>query len=165
LCPKVVWVRRKERSLHSLSFGHRALSIPHSCDAAIVDGSLAGIGVALALSRAGHRTAVTERRTCLGREITATLRPWLQAPANAVPSALPEPLAACPATCGPAPHGGEATLHLDAIKPALDDLLLEAGVQLLHVSVPVGLVVQVARVEVFLEIATRRQNCASLPTV
>ena len=158
-------MRRKERSLHSLSFGQRALSIHHSCDAAIVDGSLAGIGVALALSRAGHRTAVIARRTYLGREITATLRPSLRASASTLPSALPGPLAACPATCGPAPQEAEAALHLDAGKPALDDLLLEAGVQLLHVSVPVGLVVQVARVEVFLEIATRRQNCASLPTV
>jgi len=133
--------------MHKLSFEQKVMPILYSCDAAIIDGSLAGIAAAMALSRAGHRTAVIERRTYLGREITATLRPWLRAPANALPSAMPEPLAACLATCATVPHGHQAALHLDAVKRALEDLLLEADVWLLYASVPVGLVVHDGQLE------------------
>jgi ribulose 1,5-bisphosphate synthetase/thiazole synthase len=129
--------------MQGVGFAERDLPILHSCDAAIIDGSLAGIAVALALSRAGYRVAVVEQRTYLGREITATLRPWL----STRPTTLPEPLAGCLAACGRSVPGGEVALHLDALKRGLEDLLLEVGIWLLYASVPVGLVTGEGRIE------------------
>jgi flavin-dependent dehydrogenase len=133
--------------MQDLYFAERDLPILRSCDVAVIDGSLAGIAVALALSRAGHRVAVIERRTYLGREITATLRPWLTALPTAVPGELPEPLAGCLAACGKASPSGEIALHLDSLKRRLEDMLLEAGVWLLYASVPVGLVTEGKHIE------------------
>ncbi len=62
-----------------VTLGARALPVLHECDAAVVGGSLGGVAAALALARAGRRVALIESRTYLGREITATLRPWLPA--------------------------------------------------------------------------------------
>ncbi len=129
-----------------VSFGEQALPILHRCDVVVIDGSLAGIAVALALSRAGHRTAVIERRTYLGREITATLRPWLRLPTGP-PSDLPEPLAVCCAAGRALSAGEEMALHPDAVVRALEDLLLKAGVWLLYAGTPVALITHRRRVE------------------
>ncbi|HYO82122.1 MAG TPA: FAD-dependent oxidoreductase [Bryobacteraceae bacterium] len=126
------------------------LPVLREADVVVVGGSFAGVACALRLARGGQRVLVVEPRTYLGREVTATLRPWIEAttslPAivlactgrqnppqfptgNYVPKVEPEP---------PLPTSGEIPLKLDKVKLVLENLLLEAGVGLLYASCPVG---------------------------
>ena len=123
----------------TVTLDRQALPILHTSDAVVIGGSLAGVAAALTLARAGRRVALVESRTYLGREITATLRPWIPLPAGADPSALPEVVSACIEASRTAPRAGEFPLHPDAVKIRLEDLLLDAGVKLLYASTPVGL--------------------------
>lgn len=43
----------------------------------VVGGGFAGLAAAITAARAGARVLLTEGRTALGAELTATLRPWL----------------------------------------------------------------------------------------
>ncbi len=114
------------------------LSIIEECSIAVVGGSMAGVAAAVALARSGRRVVLVEPRTYLGREITATQRPWLtRAQVGAKP---PEVIAACLSREGVALRGDEYALHLDGLKTCLEDLLLGAGVTLLYASYPVGIV-------------------------
>ena len=123
----------------TVTLDRQALPILHTSDALVIGGSLAGVAAALTLARAGRRVALVESRTYLGREITATLRPWIPLPVGADPSALPEVVSACIEASRTAPLAGEFPLHPDAVKIRLEDLLLDAGVKLLYASTPVGL--------------------------
>lgn len=100
-------------------------------EAVIAGGSLAGVAAALQLAYAGRRVAIVEPRTFLGREIGAYLRPWLPTKGE-VPELL-RALAKLPA------NGGEIPLHMDAVKVALEDTVLAAGVEILYQSFPIGL--------------------------
>ncbi len=111
----------------------RTLPVLHECDVAVVDGSLGGVAAALALARAGRRVILVESRTYLGREITATLRPWLPADGERPP--LIESLIEA---AGGAAVDGEVPLRMDAVKVRLEDELLGAGVRLLYTSRPVA---------------------------
>ena len=122
-----------------LFFDRDTLPVLHTCDVAVVGGSFAGVTTALALARAGRRVVLVEPRTYLGREITATLRPWVRVPAGAKPSSLPEALSACIQASGTSAQAGEAPLHVDAVKLRLEDMILAAGVKLIYASLPVGL--------------------------
>ena len=73
--------------METVTLDRQALPILHISDAVVIGGSLAGVAAALTLARAGRRVALVESRTYLGREITATLRPWIPLPAAADPSA------------------------------------------------------------------------------
>ncbi len=101
-------------------------------DAIVVGGSLAGVAAAIALAEAGRQVFLVESRTYLGRELTATLRPWL--PAD---EPLPPLLARCAEGAPKTPHG-ELALRLDQVKLALEDELLAHGVGLLYASTPVA---------------------------
>lgn len=104
-------------------------------EVAVVGGGLAGVSAALALAQAGRKVVLVEPRTYLGRELTATLRPWL---AGSGP--LPPVLQACLSAPAAASEAGEIPLHMDRVKLALEDLLLAAGVELLYASFPIGVV-------------------------
>lgn len=114
-----------------------SLPILRDCDVLIVDGSLGGIAAALSLARCGRRVVLAESRTYLGREITATLRPWLSEPQAGTP--LPRLLHECTAPATGSPVDGERPLHMNALKCGLEDALLEAGIQLLYATRPVAL--------------------------
>ena len=116
----------------------RALPVLHDCDVLVVDGSLAGVAAALSLARAGRQVAVVESRTYLGREVTATLRPWVAWPAE---GGLPPLVAALVEAAGGQAADGEVPLRMDAVKVRLEDELLGAGIRLLYGSRPVGLCV------------------------
>lgn len=128
----------------NVTFDARKLPVLHDCDVVVAGGSLGGVAAALALARAGRRVAVVESRTYLGREITATLRPWIALPPEGT-SALPALISALIDAGGAAPagsaaaEGGEVPLRMDAVKLHLEDELLAAGVRLLYASRPVGL--------------------------
>lgn len=117
------------------------LPVLHTCDVLVAGGSLAGISAALALARQGHKTVLIESRTYLGREITATLRPWIPTTTGARNEFLPLPeiLASCVEASGTRAIGNEVPLWPDAVKVRLEDILLEAGVTIIYSSYPIDL--------------------------
>lgn len=122
-----------------IRFRRPELPVLRTCDVAIIGGSLAGVAAALELAGAGRTVVVVESRTYLGREVTATLRPWLmvgRSPADGLMTALIENARANVR----AAESPENPLHMDRVKRFLEDALLEAGVDLLYASLPVGLV-------------------------
>lgn len=58
----------------------RTLPVLRSADVLVVGGGFAGIAAALEYGRSGYLVVVVEPRTYLGREATATLRPWMLLP-------------------------------------------------------------------------------------
>ncbi len=116
-----------------VTLGARELPVLHECDVAVAGGSLGGVAAALAQAQAGRRVALIESRTYLGREITATLRPWLPADGERPPL-----IASLIEAAGGAPVDGEVPLRMDAVKVRLEDELLGAGVRLLYTSRPVA---------------------------
>lgn len=113
----------------SVDFEHTTLPVLHRCDAVVIGGSFGGIAAALRLAQAGKRVTLVESRTYLGREITATLRPWLGVPDD-TPALIMSVLRAA---------GSGHALNLDTLKIHLEDVLLQAGVKLLYASLVVGL--------------------------
>ena len=123
-------------------------------DVVVAGGSFAGAAAALQLARAGRKVLLIEPRTYLGREVTATLRPWV-----ARRDPLPAVVEACTGAKNPPQYPNpskitneftevvevdpaEIPLKLDKVKLSLEDLLLEAGVDLLYASFPVALAVE-----------------------
>src|SRR5512138_137689 len=53
------------------------LPVLRSVDVVVAGGSFAGVAAALAFAKARRKVMLVEPRTYLGREATATLRPWL----------------------------------------------------------------------------------------
>lgn len=111
-------------------------------DVVVVGGSLAGIAAALELVKGGRSVMIIEPHTYLGRDITATLRPWLRLDETSTPTSLPEPLRTILTVQDRATTGGgaEIPLHPDTVKRCLEDALLQANVGLLYASLPIGLV-------------------------
>lgn len=137
-----------------VTYPRKALPILFQGDVVTVGGSFSGVAAALALAAAGRTVVLIESRTYLGREMTATMRPWLWLPAGVAPSTLPQPLAACFASAyqdelyteAMSRHHPEQQVtnqdvrwvfRLDAVKKSLEDLLLDAGVHLIYASLPV----------------------------
>ena len=119
-----------------IEFAERSLPTLMECEILVVGGSFAGLGAALALAQAGRSVALIEPRTYLGREITATLRPWVPQ-ANASRDELIEGLIQA---AGVPTHATdtEIPLHMEKIKLYLEDQVLAGGIQLLYASLPVG---------------------------
>jgi len=118
-------------------------------DVAVVGGSFAGVSCALRLAAAGRKVVVIESRTYLGRELTATLRPWIELGAGTGTGSCGEPpglVARLLSSAAVAAEPEEATdnafvpLHADRLKRELEDALLERGVELLYASYPIQLV-------------------------
>lgn len=126
----------------NVSYDRSALPILHDCDLVVVGGSLGGMETALALARAGRRVTLVEARTYLGREITATLRPWIPAPVGDGIFPLPPLISDCIEASGASAADGEFPLRMDAIKIRLEDRLLDTGIKLVYASRPVGVCVE-----------------------
>jgi len=112
------------------------LPILREADIAVVGGSFAGIAAALRFSRAGLPVIVIEPRTYLGREMTATLRPWLAPGTWSDPDHLPAPIKNIlnAHDLPDIPLGSELPLHPDTVKRCLEDALIAAGIGLLYAS-------------------------------
>lgn len=118
-----------------VQFGATRLPILRRAEVIVIGGSLAGVAAALEFARAGRKVVLIEQRTYLGREISATLRPWIE-PGALDMGEIPEPFSATLKRMGAKPAGGEIPLRMDAFKLALEDLLLEAGVEFFYASLP-----------------------------
>ncbi len=110
------------------------LPILYDVDAVIVGGSFAGVSAARRLAKSGKTVVVVESRTYLGREVTATLRPWLADSFNTGSNGYTEVIENVIRTG--VQRDGEMALHLDRVKTTLEDLLLEQNIKLLYASYP-----------------------------
>jgi ribulose 1,5-bisphosphate synthetase/thiazole synthase len=119
-------------------------------EVAVIGGSFAGIASALEFVRTGKRVIIIEPRTYLGRELTATLRPWLPSSDERGGEYLPDWIKQCLDECTVDDIGGrgqETPLHPDRLKIALEDIVSNHGIRLLYASLPVGFLGQNDRVE------------------
>jgi ribulose 1,5-bisphosphate synthetase/thiazole synthase len=124
------------KSARSVRFRRARLPILRKADVIVIGGSVAGVAAALAFARAGRKVVLVEHRNYLGREVSATLKPWVDLGSLAGGGHVPEPIAACLKTMKGPPAEGEIPLWMDAFKVSLEDLLLEAGVGLVYASLP-----------------------------
>ena len=146
-----------EPGIKAISLNRPTLPVLRRGDVVVAGGSFAGVATALTLARAGRSVVLVEPRTYLGREMTATLRPWI-----AKRNPLPPIVEACTGTKNPYQYPNasnvvnqiaepvqldpnEIPLKLDKVKLSLEDQLMEAGVELLYASFPVALSVEGGR--------------------
>lgn len=122
-----------------VGFPGRALPVLRQGHVAVVGGSIAGMAAALELVQAGQHAVLIEPRTYMGREITATLRPWLDSNIPIEANVI-QGLSEHARGKTIAPDSQEIPLHPDKIKLYLEDILLAAGVSFLYASLPVGIV-------------------------
>jgi ribulose 1,5-bisphosphate synthetase/thiazole synthase len=127
-----------------VQFRSSNLPILRSGDVVIAGGSFAAVAASLEFARAGKKVILIEHRTYLGREITATLRPWINLGELVGKDRLPEPIAFYPGTIamGVDAAAGEDPLKLDAVKLSLEDLLLHEGVELIYASQPIEILLE-----------------------
>lgn len=129
----------------------QALPVIAEADAAVVGGSFAGLACAAALARNGKKVIVIEQRTYLGRELTASLRPWLELSADdKAQHALPESIRYClerNERSQDTPLPGHTPLYPDPLKRSLEDWLEAHGIELLYATLPIGLCERDGRAE------------------
>ncbi len=118
------------------------LPVLRKADVVIIGGSLAGVASALGFARMGRKTVVIEHRMYLGREISATLKPWVNLGKLAGSGTTPEPIAATLKNQNTSESAGEIPLWMDAFKVTLENLLLEAGVELIYAALPTEVIVR-----------------------
>ncbi|MDR6553140.1 FAD-dependent oxidoreductase [Paenibacillus qinlingensis] len=109
-------------------------------DVVIVGGSFAGIACAVELAKAGQRIMIIEPRTYLGRELSASLRPWLDLSTS---WNRPELIQFVIDQAGEQTYAADKTylpLHPDRLKRALEDKLIAHDITLLYASLPVAIV-------------------------
>jgi ribulose 1,5-bisphosphate synthetase/thiazole synthase len=127
---------KAEKSGPSVQLPRSRLPILRKGDVVVVGGSVAGVAAALQFARGGSKVVMAEHRNYLGREVSATLKPWVDLGRLAAGGQVPEPIAACLKKMDVNASAGEIPLGMDAFKLSLEDLLLEAGVELVYASLP-----------------------------
>jgi hypothetical protein len=118
------------------------LPLIYDVDAAVVGGSFAGISCAVELAKNGKKVLLIEPRTYLGRELTASLRPWLMLESDDQTESLPELIRYCLIQSGlqlESLQPGYLPLHPDLLKRSLEDYLKSYGIELLYASLPISL--------------------------
>jgi len=137
--------------LRAVRLTRPTLPVLRTAEVVVAGGSFAGVAAALVFARAHRKVVLVEPRTYLGREATATLRPWIKKR-----KPLPALVEACTGAKNPNQypnHSGavneiiepvqfdpdEIPLKMDRVKLSLEDQLMEAGVELVYASFPVGL--------------------------
>ena len=110
-------------------------------DVVIIGGSVAAVAAALQFAHKGLKVVMVEHRNYLGRDISATLKPWVDLGQLADAGQVPEPFAACLKKMDVNAHAGEIALGMDAFKVSLESLLLDAGVELVYSSLPTEAIV------------------------
>ena len=117
------------------------IPVLRKADVILVGGSVAGVAAALCFARAGFKVVLVEHRNYLGREVSATLRPWIDLDKLGAAGQAPEPIASCLKKMRVEPRAGEIALGMDAFKLSLEQLLLDAGVQFVYSSLPTETIV------------------------
>src|ERR1035437_121663 len=116
---------------------HRSrLPVLRKADVVVIGGSVAGVAAALQFARAGRKVVLVEHRIYLGREVSATLKPWVDLGKLAGSGQVPELIAAILKKQATAEAAGEIPLWMDAFKVTLENLLLGAGVELVYAALP-----------------------------
>ena len=126
-----------------LKVNSKNLPILYEGDVIVVGGSFSGVSSALTFAETGYKVILIEPRTYLGREITATLRPWLKLDEyeNNTKEGIPRIISCCIDTSDNFVRT-EIPLKPDRVKICLEDLLLNSGVKILYASQPTGLYVE-----------------------
>lgn len=122
-------------------YAQTALPVLLECDLVVQDGSFLGISAALASAEQGKRVVLIESRTFLGWEMTACLRPWLSFKEIENQPDLPSVIQVLlnPVCCKTI--GDEVVFQMDQVKLALENCLLDAGVQILYASRAIDLLI------------------------
>ena len=121
---------------------HRSrLAVLRKADVVVIGGAVAGVAAALQFARAGRKVVLVEHRIYLGREVSATLKPWVDLGKLAGSGKVPELIAAILKKQATAEAAGEIPLWMDAFKVTLENLLLEAGVELVYAALPTEAIV------------------------
>ncbi|MBD3266243.1 FAD-dependent oxidoreductase, partial [bacterium] len=127
-------------SYSQLSFGEQNAINNQPVDVLVAGGGLVGCCTALQAAKSGARVLLVEPRNYLGREITATLRPWIGTEGldtisdslrTMIPYEKPENSSS-----------PEAMAPIGALKKSLARVLREHGVQILLLSQPVAVLTQ-----------------------
>lgn len=126
----------------SVQLRRSRLPVLRKADVIVIGGSVAGVAAALEFARAGHKVVLVEHRTYLGREVTATLKPWLDLGRLGGSGRTPELIAACLEKQASTAVEGEIPLWMDAFKVTLENLLLAAGVELVYAALPTEAIVR-----------------------
>lgn len=121
-----------------LKVNSKTLPVLYEGDIIVVGGSFAGVSSALTFAKAGYKVILIESNTYLGREITSTLRLWVNLRETNIEE-VPDIITSCIDVNNIAQIKEEIPLKPDKVKLCLEDLLLEAGVKLLYSSIPVGI--------------------------
>ena len=125
----------------SVQLDRSRLPVLRKADVIIIGGSVAGVTSALQFAREGRKTVLVEHRMYLGREISATLKPWVDLGKLAGSGQIPELIAGTLKKQGTPEAAGEIPLWMDAFKVTLENLLMEAGVELVYASLPTEVIV------------------------
>src|SRR6266498_1113929 len=65
------------QSMNTVQFRRSRLPVLRNADVIVAGGSVAGVAAALQFARAGRKVVIVEHRNYLGREVSATLKPWV----------------------------------------------------------------------------------------
>lgn len=133
--------RKADKRGSSVQFHRARLPVLRKADVVVIGGSVAAVAAALEFARAGRKVVLVEYRTYLGREVSATLKPWVDLGKLAANGQAPELVAACLKKQASAETAGEIPLWMDAFKVTLENLLLEAGVELVYAALPTEAIV------------------------
>jgi flavin-dependent dehydrogenase len=132
-----------QEPVQTIQYQRANLPILAEGDLLVVGGSFGGIACALGAARAGLRVILVETRTFLGREVTATLRPWFTLAEREGTVPLPDLISEIIlATGSSSPKGGIFPLKLGMLKTFLEDQCLAVGIHIIYSSIPVELVYQ-----------------------
>ncbi len=124
--------------MSNLKLPEQHVSVINEVDTVIVGGSFAGISSALKLAKSGQKVMIIESRTYLGREMTATLTPWLYPDNKEIPDLL-EKIFESSGKEIDVNNGRYLTFQVDLLKKCLEDLLLEENIGLLYATLPIGI--------------------------
>ncbi|WP_218090858.1 FAD-dependent oxidoreductase [Paenibacillus solanacearum] len=108
-------------------------------DVIVVGGSIAGCFTAQSAANLGLKVLLIEARTYLGREVTSTLRPWISCLGREDADQELMELLASEASFDSVAAEGEFPLSLGRMKKRLLSKLRSAGVQVLFMSGPAGI--------------------------
>jgi len=113
-----------------------AVPVIAQADVLVVESTFSGCVAAAEVARQGRKVALVSSSTSLPRELVVALRPWVR---EADLKALPEALAALFEACvKERTADGEGILHAGKLAEAFEDMLLDAGVQILYDLRPCG---------------------------
>ena len=123
-----------------IHYTDKFLPVLRACDVLVYGGSMAGVAAALSLSKSGHSVVLVEPRTYLGREMTATLRPWVNFTEFQAPELFQRFIETTPDN-----SQAEIPLRMDTVKLTLEDELLKYKVEILYASLAVGALIEEGR--------------------